>query len=84
VSCTYDFEEGTTRLQDLRTRLDSARIELARMQRFIHSLQFSSDADAAWLLVQLRLGYGIAQVAGIEAPRSNEYVCFKRVYQPAI
>lgn len=80
----YDIEEGITRLHDLRTRMSSARLELARMKSFIHSLQFSSDTDAAWLLVRLRMGYGIAQVANIEPPRSNEYVRFVRVYQSTI
>lgn len=80
----YDVEEGITRLQDLRTRLDSARIELARMKCFIHSLQFSSDEDAAWLLVRLRMGDDLPQVASVEPPRSNEYVCFMRVNQPTI
>jgi hypothetical protein len=80
----YDVEEGITRLQDLRTRLSSACEELARMKFFIDSLKFSSDADAAWLLVRLRMGGGIAQVASIESQRSNGYVRFMRVYQTTI
>jgi hypothetical protein len=80
----YDVEEGTTRLQDLQTRLNSARTELAQMKCFIHRLQYSSDADAAWLLVRLRMGEGIAQVASIEPTRSNGYVRFMRVYQSMI
>jgi uncharacterized protein YlxW (UPF0749 family) len=49
----YDSEEGTTRQQDLRNRLSSAQIELAQLKRFVHSLQNSSDADAAGLLARL-------------------------------
>lgn len=77
----YDVDEGITRLQDLRTRLSSVCEELARMKRFIDNLKFSSDADAAWLLVCLRTGGGIAQVASIEPPRSDEYVHLLRVHQ---
>lgn len=77
----YDVEEGITRLQDLRTRLSSAHEELTRMKCFIDSLKFSSDADAAWLLVRLRMGDDIAQVVSMEIPRPKEYVYFMRVYQ---
>jgi len=76
----YDVQEGVTRLQDLRTQLSSAREELTRMKCLIDSLKFSSDADAAWLLVRLRMGYDVAQVVNTEISRSNEYVCFKRVH----
>jgi hypothetical protein len=75
----YDVEEGITRLQDLRARLSSACGELAYMKCFIDRLKFSSDADAAWLLVRLRMGDGIAQIASTEPPRSNEYVHSIRV-----
>lgn len=80
----YDVQEGVTRLQDLRTQLSSAREELTHMKCLIDSLKFSSDADAAWLLVRLRMGDDIAQVVNTESPRSNEYVYFKRVYQSRI
>jgi hypothetical protein len=80
----YDVGEGITRLQDLRTQLSSAREELTRMKCFIDSLTFSSDADAAWLLVCLRMGDDIAQFGSIESPRSNGYVRFTRVYQTTI
>lgn len=43
------------RLQDLRTRLSSAREEPTHMKRFIDSLKFSLDTHAAWLLVRLRM-----------------------------
>lgn len=36
------------------------------MRSFIHSLQYSSDSDAAWLLVRLRLGDDFAPLAGVE------------------
>jgi hypothetical protein len=49
--CLYDIEEGTTRLQNLRNRLSSAQIELTQTKGFVHSLRYSSDADAAGLLV---------------------------------
>jgi len=68
----YDVGEGITRLQDLRTRLSSACEELTRMKRFIDSLKFSSDADAAWLLVRLSIGDNIARIVSMEIPRSNE------------
>jgi len=80
----YDVEEGITRLQDLRTQLSSACGELASMKHFIDTLKFSSDADAAWLLVRLRMGDDIAQVASIELPHSTEYVPRVRVYQTTI
>jgi hypothetical protein len=51
----YDTEEGTTRLQNLRKRLGPAQNELTQAKRFIHSLRYSSDADAAGLLVRLEL-----------------------------
>jgi len=41
------------------------------MKSFIDSLKSSSDAEAAWLLVRLRMGEGIAQSASIESTRSN-------------
>jgi hypothetical protein len=59
------------RLQDLRTRLNSAREESTHINRFIDSLKFSLDADAAWLLVRLRMGDDIAQVVSMEILRSN-------------
>jgi hypothetical protein len=54
------------------------------MKSFIDSLKSSSDADAAWLLVRLRMGDDIAQVVKTELPRSNEYVRFMRVLQTTI
>jgi hypothetical protein len=62
----YDSEEGTTRQQDPRNRLGSAQIELAKLKRFVHSLQNSSDADAAGLLARLRMGEDIAQLTNAE------------------
>lgn len=61
-----------TRQQDLRTQLISVREELMRMKRFIDSLKFSSDADAARLLVRLRMGHDIARLVSMEVTRSNE------------
>lgn len=52
-----------------------------RMKRFIDSLKFSSDEDAAWLLVRLRMGDDITQVVNLKTPRSNEYVYFMRLYR---
>jgi len=54
------------------------------MKCFIDSLKFSSDADAAWLLVRLRMGDDLPQVASLKPSRLDEYVCFIRVYQPTI
>lgn len=54
------------------------------MKCFIDSLKFSSDADAAWLLVRLRMGDGISQDASVELPRSNRYIRLMRVYQTTI
>jgi hypothetical protein len=67
----YDIEEGTTRLQNLRKRLGPAQIELTQAKRFIHSLQYSSDADAVGLLVRLRVGEDIAKLASAEPLRSE-------------
>lgn len=67
----YDLEEGTTRLQALRNRLSSAENELAQMKRYVHNLQFSSDADAAGLLARLRMGEDIARLATAEPLHSK-------------
>jgi hypothetical protein len=80
--CLYDIEEGTTRLQNLGNRLNSAQTELAQTKRFIHNLRYSSDADAAGLLVRLRRGEDIAQLASAEPLHSNWYVRSMNVYQP--
>lgn len=65
----FDVREGVTWSQELRTRLSSAHLELAQMKSFIHNLQYSSDSDAAWMLVRLRMGDDIAQLAGVESLR---------------
>ena len=44
------------------------------MKRFIDNLKFSSDEDAAWLLVRLRMEDDITQIVNVKTPRSNEYV----------
>jgi hypothetical protein len=80
----YDIEEGTTRLQNLRKRLFSAQIELTQAKRFIHSLQYSSDADVAGLLVRLRMGEDIAKLASAEPLRSEWCVCSRNVYQSGL
>jgi hypothetical protein len=77
----YDFEEGTTRQKDLRNRLSSAQIELAQLKRFVHNLQYSSDADAVGLLVRLRMGEDIAELASAEPLRSEWCVCSTISYQ---
>jgi hypothetical protein len=77
----YDIEEGTTRLRNLRKQLGSAQIELTQAKRFIHSLRYSSDADAVGLLVRLRMGEDIAELASAEPLRSKWCVCSRIVYQ---
>lgn len=77
----YDFEEGTTRQQDLRNQLSSTQIELAQLKRFIYSLQYSSDADAVGLLARLRVGEDIARLASAEPLHSEWYVRSTNVYQ---
>lgn len=68
----YDVEERITRSQDLRARLRSAHIELTQMKSLIHNLRYGSDSNAASLLVRLRMGEDIAQVADVESLRSIE------------
>jgi hypothetical protein len=80
----YDTEEGTTRLQNLRKRLDPAQNELTQAKRFIHSLRYSSDADAAGLLVRQRMGENIAELASAEPLRSRWCVCSRNVYQSGL
>jgi hypothetical protein len=79
--CMYDIEEGTTRLQNLRKRLGSAQIELTEAKNFIYSLRYSSDADAVGLLVRLRMGEDITELASAEPLRSEWCVCSRIVYQ---
>lgn len=50
------------------------------MKRFIHGLQHRSEADAAYLLVRLRMGDGVADLSNIESLRSGEYVRPIRAY----
>lgn len=52
-----------------------------RMKRFIDSLKFSSDEDAAWLLACLRMGGDITQVVNVKTPRPNEYVYLMRLHR---
>lgn len=68
----FDVIEGVTWSENLRTRLSSAHLELAHMRSFIHNLQYGSDSDAASLLVRLRMGEDIAQLAVVESLRSIE------------
>lgn len=74
--CEYDVEEGVTRQQDLRTRLDSIHKELAQIKGLIHSLQYDSDANAAELLARLRMGEDIGRLANAETRYSNKHACY--------
>jgi hypothetical protein len=82
--CIYDAAEGVSRQQDLRTRLQSVEAELGQMRAFIHSLQHSSNRDAATLLRRLRLGEAVADLVNTTTPHSVRYLPFLLVYQPAI
>jgi hypothetical protein len=67
--CVYDAAEGISRQQDLRSRLQSVEAELGQTKHFIHSLQHSSNRDAATLLKRLRLGEGVARLANTATRR---------------
>ena len=80
--CIYDAAEGVTRQQDLRTRLQSAEIELGQAREFIHNLQHSSIEDAALLLTRLRLGEDVAELANKGARRSVRYHRSLAIHRP--
>jgi hypothetical protein len=80
----YDVEEGMSRLQNLRSRLSSTQIELARTKYFVHSLRYSSDADAIGLLARLRMGEDIARLESAEPLHSKWYVRSTNVYQSVL
>jgi hypothetical protein len=82
--CIYDAAEGISRQQDLRSRLQSVEAELGQTKHFIHSLQHSSNRDAATLLKRLRLGEDVARLANTARRPPVRYCPFLEVSQPTI
>jgi len=59
LDCTYEYEEGLTRVGSLRLKLDQAIVQGQNLQLLFEQLRTRSDNEAACLLAIIRLGVNV-------------------------
>lgn len=59
MECSYEYEEGLTRVGSLRMKLDRATTRAEDLQYLFDQLRSRSDPDAACLLAVIRIGVDV-------------------------
>lgn len=71
LECMYDVEDGSTRTEDLKKKLEEAKLRTHDLDQFVAVLRNGSDFDSTTMLARLRLGDSLEDLFEVIRSKSS-------------